>query len=143
MNAVHTDPSLPELGEDRVAIIERDVFARIGDERRRHRRRRSLGWSIGGAAAAVIVVAAVIAPSVMGSVTGASSFSTSAGAPMTDSGGGEIAVAPESAVAGRAVSDAADEAGSAATPGRAVISPASARVVAAVCAPAVGSARDG
>src|SRR3546814_12428392 len=68
-----------------------------------------------------------------------SSLSSSAGAPMTDSGGGEIAVAPESAVDGRAVSDAADEAGSAATAGREVISTASARVVVADVADAVGS----
>lgn len=140
MNATPTDPAtLPDLGEDRVAVIERDVFARIGDERRRHRRRRSLGWSIGGAAAAIVVVAAVIAPSVMSSVTGASSFSTSAGAPMTDSGGGEIAIAPESATDGRALSDAGDQAGPAAGAGREVVSTASARVVVADVADAVQS----
>lgn len=138
MNAAHTEPvSLPAVGEDRIAAIEREVFARIGDERRRRRRRRSLGWSIGGAAAAVVVVAAVIAPSVMTSLTGASTFATSAGAPMTDSGGGEIAIAPESAVDGRALSEAADQAGSAAVAGREVVSTASARVVVSDVAAAV------
>ncbi len=113
-------PVLPELSDERVAAIERDVFARIADDRRRQRRRRTLGWSLGSAAAAVLVVAAVIAPGLTASLSGGDgSYSV---APATDSGG---SVAPESAAADRATVGEAAVGESA----RAVISTASATVV--------------
>jgi hypothetical protein len=80
---------LPELADDTIARMERDLFADIGSERSprasRASRRRRTGWMTAGAAAAVIVVAAVIAPTVQGLVAGSSGGSVS----LTDS-----AVAP-------------------------------------------------
>ncbi|MCK6065650.1 MULTISPECIES: DUF4349 domain-containing protein [Microbacterium] len=110
-------PVLPEFTDERVAAIERDVFARIADDRRRQRRRRTLAWSVGGAAAAVLVVAAVIAPGLMASLSGgADSYSV---APATDSGGSESAAADRATVGEAAVGESV----------RAVISTASATVV--------------
>lgn len=67
---------LPELGDDTIARMERELFHSIRNERthastRAARRRRTV-WLTTGAAAAVIVVAAVIAPSISGLVTGTS-----------------------------------------------------------------------
>ncbi|GAA3904996.1 DUF4349 domain-containing protein [Microbacterium invictum] len=69
------DQALPDLSDERVAEIEKQLFDAVGaeprtgtnaeDERRRRVRRGRL-WLAGGTAAAVIVVAAVIAPYVSG-----------------------------------------------------------------------------
>ncbi|MFJ6652165.1 DUF4349 domain-containing protein [Microbacterium sp. NPDC091313] len=63
-----TSPLLPEIDDERVARIERQVFRRIGDDRRRSHRRRVRVWSATAAAAAVVVVAAVIAPQITASL---------------------------------------------------------------------------
>jgi hypothetical protein len=130
MNPTPVDSTfLPPLGDDRVAAIERDVFARIAAERRRQRQRRRIGWSLGGAAAAVVVVAAVIAPAVLSTLPGAADQSTAV-APVSDGGGTESATIPESAPDGRAASGgAAGEDLSAPGAGREVISTGSANVV--------------
>lgn len=72
MNA--TDLTLPDLTDERVAEIERDLFARIGADRRddlaaaRRERaravRRGRVWMGVAAAAAVVAVAAIVAPQV-------------------------------------------------------------------------------
>lgn len=65
------DQTLPELSDDRIAELEKQLFADIraeasGTDARELRRRRTRGriWLAGGAAAAILVVAAVIAPQV-------------------------------------------------------------------------------
>ncbi|MEJ1155711.1 DUF4349 domain-containing protein [Microbacterium marmarense] len=68
--------SLPELGEERIDAIERNVFAEISRARVAQRSRRSKWWIGGAAAAAVVLVAAVIAPSLAPFVGGASDDST-------------------------------------------------------------------
>jgi hypothetical protein len=60
MNAAETP--LPPLDDERVEGIERAVFARIGDDRRKRRGRRTAWLTAGGAAAALIVVALAVAP---------------------------------------------------------------------------------
>ncbi|WP_322412024.1 DUF4349 domain-containing protein [Microbacterium invictum] len=72
MNTV-SRPPLPDLDEERIARIERGLFADIDAERSARRRRRRTGWATAGAAAAVIIVAAAIAPAVGGLVSGAGS----------------------------------------------------------------------
>jgi hypothetical protein len=141
MNDSASPTVLPPLDDERVAAIERGVFARIADDRRMRRRRRGRAWAAGSAAAAVVVVAAVLAPGLTSSLsTGAGG--SSAVAP-TDTGGSEdFAVAPAdgggsegSAVAPEAGRDAAvsgatgSAGGAAAQAGREVISTGSARVI--------------
>ncbi|KAA9149949.1 DUF4349 domain-containing protein [Microbacterium lushaniae] len=119
MNTHDIGPSaLPELSDERLTAIERDVFARIADDRRRQRRR-TVGWSVGAAAAAVVVVAAVIAPGVLSSLPGGGD--SYAVAPATDSG---AAVVPEA----EADREPAQAEAAAQSP-RAVISTASATIV--------------
>lgn len=89
-------PVLPALSDDRVAGMERAVFARIAADRDHERRRRRLRWSVGGAAAAIVLVAAVIAPGVMSSLSGGTGGS-SAVAPIDDRGGVEWGAVPEGA----------------------------------------------
>lgn len=95
---------LPELSDDTIARMERDLFADIGSERTpgtsKATRRRRTGWMTAGAAAAVIVVAAVIAPSVQGLVVGSSGGSSS----LADSAVAP-APGPEAATEGGAFSD--------------------------------------
>ncbi|MEV8266288.1 DUF4349 domain-containing protein [Microbacterium sp. NPDC076911] len=65
--------NLPELGDERIDAMEREVFSRISQDRVAQRSRRGKWWIGGAAAAAVVVVAAVIAPS-LASVVGDSSY---------------------------------------------------------------------
>ncbi|MGZ0710616.1 DUF4349 domain-containing protein (plasmid) [Coraliomargarita sp. W4R53] len=90
MNEQHESADLPHLSDERVAEMERSVFASISEERVAHKRaRRGKWWLSGAAAAAVIVVAAVIAPSIGGLVGGASY--SSADAPVVVLDGAEMA----------------------------------------------------
>lgn len=61
---------LPEVSEERIATMERNVFSHISTERTGTRRRRRRWWIAGGAAAAIVAVAAVIAPAVGASLSG-------------------------------------------------------------------------
>lgn len=94
-------PDLPELTDEAIARMEREVFTAIRSERdtsahRRSRRRRTTWWTV-GSAAAVVLVAAVIAPNVQGLVSGSSGGAVS----LTDSAVAPIPV-PESAADGGA-----------------------------------------
>jgi hypothetical protein len=99
---MNTSPSpvLPEPGDERVDRIEKGVFRRIADERRRAHRRRVRVWSGAAAAAAVVVVAAVIAP---GLTLRTASTESAAVAPAT--GFAEMPEGARDAAGGAAVSD--------------------------------------
>lgn len=76
MNAP-TETTLPDLDDERIATMERTVFARIAEERTSRTTRRRRWWITGSAAAAVLVVAAIIAPALTSSLSpAATSFST-------------------------------------------------------------------
>ncbi|TQK19816.1 uncharacterized protein DUF4349 [Microbacterium sp. SLBN-154] len=107
MNTVQRTP-LPDLGEERINRIERDLFTGIDAERSVRRRRRRTGWITAGAAAAVIVVAAAIAPTVGGLVSPTVS-NESAVAPA----GGDAATLPLDQGALQEESGAADDLGAA------------------------------
>ncbi|MBN9223511.1 MAG: hypothetical protein ABS63_03030 [Microbacterium sp. SCN 70-27] len=114
MNVQHID--LPEIGDDKIADIERALFAQIAEERRgtaadrlaeaeRGRARavrRGRIWMGTTAAAAVVAVAAIIAPQLM---TGGVGASTVASEPLS---------VPEGVRLGAASSSTADTAGGAA-----------------------------
>ncbi len=120
-------PELPELDETRIARMERSVFARIAEDRRRALRRRRTGWMGAGAAAAVVVAAAVIAPSLTAALAGAPGGGEAI-APATD---GAWGLSPEIGRADGAVESAGGAADAAAplTEGREIISTGSATVV--------------
>ncbi len=137
--------ALPELADDRIDAMERQLFADISRERTAKRARRGRWWIGGAAAAAVIVVAAVIAPSLGGVIGGSSGSSDSAVAP------GEGVAAPDTGVGSNLSSgnDGGKSSGASSVPGavdsstagRAIITTASATVVVddvAVAATSIG-----
>lgn len=73
-------PELPDLGDDRVEAMEATLFARIAEERAAQLRqaeharvravRRGRLWMGGAAAATLVAVAAIIAPTILGALTG-------------------------------------------------------------------------
>ncbi|MGV9193295.1 DUF4349 domain-containing protein [Microbacterium sp. MC2] len=143
------DQTLPELSDERIAELEKQLFADIhaeqsGIDARAQRRRSTRGrlWLAGGAAAAIIVVAAVIAPQLNLGMSGAQSdgasapeFAPHAGGDLDGAGAAEDSMS--GAVTDEALTDAPTRGGDdVAGPAREIIATASASV-------RVGDARAG
>lgn len=137
MNA--TEPTLPELTDERIDQIEASLFTQIarerGDavaqaERRRVRAvRRERVWMGAAAAAAVVAVAAVIAPQ-LGALTGGSSGSSVGQSAMLPAEVAPMAAVPDgNTEAGAADGAFRDASGTPVTTGRDIIATASATVL--------------
>lgn len=126
---------LPPLDDERIEVIEQELFAGIARDRAAtaaRRRRRGTWWVAGGAAAAVIAVAAVIAPNLGGVLGVAGGAGGSAVAPQYDSGAPDGWAADGGAAdssGGGASAESGDESGGDLDGGREMVTTAAARLV--------------
>jgi hypothetical protein len=96
-------PRLPEIDDERLAVVEAGLFAGIAREREARGRRRRRIWTGVGAAAAVVVVALAIVPA-----AGLLGFHASSGS----AGSVAIAPLPPQGVSGTGANDAEKSVGS-------------------------------